>query len=184
MLADEQLPVRPALLEKLMRYFPAAAALTLFAALTASVGSARNYQPNARAAMLVSEGRSQLADDDVQGAIDSFEAALVVDPGYSEVYIELADAARQDGLQGKAIGYYREALARDPGNFAAISGEGEAMLEKGAIEKARLNLAQLESLCGTRCDETMELAAALEAGPPPAVLRAEVVTPDTAVTQN
>lgn len=184
MLADEHLPVGPALLEKIMRYSLGCAALAAFAALTASVGSARDYNPDPRSAMLVAEGRSQLAADETQAAIDSFEAALVLDPGYTDIYLELAEAARHDGLQGKAIRYYREALERDPGNFAAVSGEGEALLEKGAIEKARLNLAQLESQCGTACDETMELAAAIEAGPPPALLRAEVLTPDPAVTQN
>ena len=88
------------------------------------------------------------------------------------------------GLQGKAIHYYREALERDPNNFAAISGEGEALLEKGAVDKARRNLAQLESMCGDQCTETRELAAAIERRPNAAVLTAEAVTPSTVVTQN
>lgn len=177
-----------------MRYFPAAAALSFVAALSASVGGARDYQADPRSVALVAEGRAELAIGEIQAAIDSFEAALVVDPGYTEIYLELAEAVRKDGLQGKAIHYYREALERDPGNFAAISGEGEALLEKGAIEKARRNLAQLESLCGPGCDETVELAAAIDARPaaealaeaaePDAALRAEVLTPDANVTQN
>ena len=88
------------------------------------------------------------------------------------------------GLQGKAIHYYRGALERDPNNLAALSGEGEALLEKGAVEKARRKLAQLESLCGTSCSQTQQLAAALERGPKPATMTAEVVLPDPVVTQN
>ena len=98
--------------------------------------------------------------------------------------LDLAEAARRSGLQGKAIRYYREALDRDPNNLAAISGEGEALLEKGAIEKARRNLAQLESMCGDDCEETRQLAAALQRGLQATVLTAEAVTPDPVVTQN
>ena len=167
-----------------MRYYPAAIALSLVAAVTASVGYGAEREPDPRASALVQEGRSELASGQTQAAIDSFEAALAVDPAYTPIYLDLAEAARGSGLQGKAIHYYREALEREPNNFAAISGEGEALLEKGAVEKARRNLAQLESLCGGQCEETRELAAALQRGPQPAVLTAEAVTPSTTVTQN
>ncbi len=119
----------------------------------------------------------------MQAAIDSFEAALAVDPAYTPVYLELAEASRAQGLQGKAIHYYREALEREPNNFAAISGEGEALMEKGAVEKARRNLAQLESQCGGECAETRQLAAAIARGPSPKVMTAEAVTPSSVVTQ-
>ena len=167
-----------------MRYTPAALALSLLAAVTASVSYGAERQPDPRATALVDEGRSELAAGQVQAAIDSFEAALAIDPAHTPIYLDLAEAARQSGLQGKAIHYYREALERDPNNFAAISGEGEALLEKGAVDKARRNLAQLESLCGDGCSETRQLAAALERGPQHTVLTAEAVTPSTVVTQN
>ena len=76
-------------------------------------------------------------------------------------------------MQGKAIRYYREVLARDPRNFAAISGEGAALVEKGAIEKARANLVRLETACGANCPETQRLAAAIEMGAQPRVQTAE-----------
>ena len=167
-----------------MRYTPAALALSLLAAVTASVSYGAERQPDPRAAALVAEGKSELAAGQIQAAIDSFEAALAIDPAHTPVYLDLAEAARQSGLQGKAIHYYRAALERDPNNLAAISGEGEALLEKGAIEKARRNLAQLESICGSDCEEARVLAAAIARGPQPTVLTAEAVTPDTVVTQN
>lgn len=165
-----------------MRFFPAAAALSLLAAVTASAGFGQERAPDPLAAALIADGRAALLSGDTQAAIDHFEAALAVDPAHTAIYLDLAEAARQDGLQGKAIHYYREALERDPRNFAAISGEGEALIEKGALEKARRNLAQLESLCGSGCNETRQLAAALASGPP--VLTAEVVAPVPLVTQN
>ncbi|WP_156169922.1 hypothetical protein [Aurantiacibacter luteus] len=144
-----------------MRYAPFAAALSLFVAVSASVGSAQDY----RAVALVGEGRAQLAGGETQAAIDSFEAALAIDPAYTDVYIDLANAARAEGLQGKAIHFYREVLERDPQNVAAIAGEGEALAERGALTAARENLATLTSLCGATCTETMALAAAIDRGP-------------------
>ena len=149
-----------------MRFAPIAAALSLFLATTASMSSASQTEAEPRAAMLIAQGQAALEAGETQAAIDSFEAALVVDPGYTPIFIELAQASRAEGLQGKAIRYYREALARDPDNFAAISGEGEALVEKGALEKANRNLARLESLCGATCPETLALQTRIAAGPP------------------
>lgn len=162
-----------------MRFAPAAAALSLFLAISASVSSAGEAEAEPRAAMLIAQGQASLEAGETQAAIDAFEAALVVDPGYTPIFIELAQASRAEGLQGKAIRYYREALARDPGNFAAISGEGEALVEKGALEKAQANLARLEDLCGDTCPETLALQARIAAGPP-ARLAAETAEDETA----
>ncbi|WAT18163.1 tetratricopeptide repeat protein [Aurantiacibacter sp. MUD11] len=165
-----------------MRFGPVAAALSLALAVQASIGHAQQYQVDPRSAALVAEGRASLDAGDTQAAIDAFEAALAVDPGNTQVYLELANAARADGLQGKAIHYYREAQERDPENLAAISGEGEALVEKGALSAARQNLERLESLCGETCIETVQLSAAIDRGPP--VMTAEAVSADDEVTQN
>ena len=161
-----------------MRFAPAAAALSLALALTASVSWGAQRDPSPRAAVLIAQGQASLDAGDTQAAIDAYEAALTVDPAYTPVLIRLAEAARQEQLQGKAIRYYREALTRDPGNIAAIAGEGEALVEKGALEKARLNLAKLESLCGASCPETQTLSATIAAGPPARVQTAEAVLPE------
>ncbi len=151
-----------------MRFAPAAAALSLCLAMTASISHAgAGAAPDPRAAVLIAQGRASLQAGEAQAAIDAFEAALAVDPAYTPIFVDLAEAARQQGLQGKAITYYREALERDPGNFAAISGEGTALVEKGALEKARKNLATLQSLCGDKCPETVALETSIARGPSP-----------------
>jgi Tfp pilus assembly protein PilF len=156
-----------ALKELLMRYAPVAAALSLCLAMTASISSAGDIgKPDPRAAVLIAQGQAALAAGETTAAIDAFEAALAVDPAYTPIFIDLAEAARQQGLQGKAIRYYREALSRDPGNFAAISGEGAALVEKGALEKAKKNLAKLQSLCGDECPETVALESTIARGVP------------------
>lgn len=167
-----------------MRYFPAALALSLMVGVTASVGDAETVKLNPRAAALVAEGRADMAAGRFQDAVGAFEAALTVAPGQPDIYLELAEVARREGLQGKAIHFYREALEREPNNYSAIAGEGEALVEKGAVEKAKRNLAKLESMCGEGCSQTRKLASAIEAGPKPKVLTAEAVTPDPEVTQN
>ena len=149
-----------------MRFAPAAAVLAVLFAITASVSSAGPREIDPRAQVLVLEGRALLSAGETQAAIDAFEAAFAIDPAHTSTFIDLAAAARADGLQGKAITYYREALNRDPDNFAAISGEGEALVERGAVEQAQRNLARLESLCGASCPETVALQARIDAGPP------------------
>ena len=168
-----------------MRLAPAAAALSLLVAVSASVGSAQSEPVDPRAGMLMAQAQEALEAGQPQRAVDALEAAFAIDPQYTPILISLAEAARREGLQGKAIRYYREALTRDPGNYAAIAGEGAAMVEKGAVERARRNLAQLESLCGSGCPETRSLAVAIAQGPRDSnVLTAEAVMPDAMVTQN
>ncbi len=167
-----------------MRFAAPSAALALALSLSASMGTAAPRGADPRAAALVAEGRAALASGDAQAAIDAFEAALAVDPGHTAIYLELAEGARREGMQGKAIGYYRVALEREPENLAAISGEGAALVEKGAVEKARRNLARLERLCGDACPETRELATAIARGPQPRVLTAEAIMPDAQVSQS
>ena len=162
-----------------MRYAPAAAALSLALALSASIGLAGPRNPAPRAAVLIAEGDAALRSGDTRGAVDAYEAALTVDPGYTPTLLRLAEAARANDLQGKAIRYYREALAREPGNLEALAGEGAALAEKGALAKAREKLAQVEKACGAQdCAPAQGLAAAIARGPAIRVQTAEVVLPE------
>ncbi len=169
----------------LMRYTPIAVALSLLAGVTSSVGySAPSDQLDPRASSLLEQGRAELAAGRTDAAVDAFEAALTVQPGSVSVLVNLAEATRRQGMQGKALHYYREALAEDPRNVQAISGEGAALAEKGAVEKARRNLARLKSLCGENCEAVKELSAAIAKGPTPRVLTAEAVKPNPVVSEN
>ena len=168
-----------------MRYTPAALALSLLAAVTASVSiSAPPVPLDARAAVLVTEGRKALAEGDANAAVDAYEAALVIQPGHAAILLNLAEASRKQGMQGKALRYYREVLEGDPGNVYAISGEGQALVEKGAIERARRNLARLEQICGNGCAPAIALAAAIQQGPTPQMVSAEAVQAKPVVTTN
>lgn len=168
-----------------MRYTPAALALSLALCLSSSaLFSAPSQVLDPRAAALEALGRVALESGDAQGAVDNFEAALAIQPGAVQIMLDLAQASRKQGLQGKALHYYRVALQRDPQNLAAISGEGEALVEKGAVEKARRSLARLEGLCGVNCDAAKDLAAAIARGPTQKMVAADDAKPAPAVSQN
>ena len=156
--------------ELLMRYLPVGVALSLLVLVTGSAGTAGVAVPtDPRAKALVQTGRDLLAHGDIEGATDSFEAALAVDPGNPVTYLALGDAARAATMQGKAIHYYREALE---------------MAEKGALDKAKGNLARLEGLCGRNCPEAQSLAGIIAKGPIARVVSADAVKPDPAVEDN
>lgn len=169
-----------------MRYSPAALALALLAGVSSSTGYSAPAVPlDPRAASLVAQGRAALAAGQPEMAIDAYEAALTIQPGHVAIYLNLAEAARKQGLQGKALSFYRKALKIDPTNQYAIAGEGEALVEKGALEKARGNLARLQQLCGSAsCPPAQQLSAAIDRGPATRVVSAESVETKPEVSEN
>lgn len=167
-----------------MRYTPAAIALSLLAAVTSSVSfSAPPRQLDARALSLINQGNSAVSSGNINAAIDAYETALTIEPGSAQIYLLLGDATRKQSMQGKALHYYRLALQAEPGNLMAISGEGAALAEKGALDKAQRNLARLEGLCGN-CDAARQLSAAILKGPAPKIVTADAVKPEPVVTEN
>jgi len=169
--------------ELLMRYYPATLALSLLAGLTASASWSAPAQPlDPRAAALEAQGRVALAAGDADHATDAFEAALAVQPGQPGIVLDLADAARRVGMQGKALRYYRDVLDHDPQSIAALAGEGAALAEKGALEKARQNLARLEGICGSQCTASRAVADAIARGPTQRVVSADELKPKASVS--
>ncbi len=169
-----------------MRYTPAALALALLAGVTASNGySAPTVPLDPRAAALLQTGRAALSAGQLEDAMLDFEAALAIQPGHVAIYLNLAEAARKQGMQGKALHYYRVALKLDPGNLYAVAGEGEALVEKGAVEKAKLSYDRLVALCGKAgCPQAKGLAAAIAKGPAKEVVTAEQVESKPEVSAN
>ena len=168
-----------------MRYYPAALALSLLAGVTASAGFSAPVQTlDPRAGALLTQGRAEFVQGRIDQAIDAYEAALTLQPGNVAILLDLAQATRRQGMQGKALHYYRAALVDDPQNLLAIAGEGAALAEKGAVEKARRNLARLKGLCGDSCEATRQLSAAIMKGPAPRVVTAEAVKSEPVVSAN
>ena len=131
-MADRRHPDGTGLKELLMRYTPAALALSLLAAVTASVGHGRRAaaRPARRRA-----GRRRRAASSPRARCRRRSTASR--PRWRSIrrtpaiYLDLAEAARASGLQGKAIHYYREALERDPEQLRRDLGRGRGAAREG-----------------------------------------------------
>ncbi len=162
-----------------MRFTPAAFALALALATVSSAvqGQRPDAQIDPRSSALVAQGLALQKAGNLNGAIDLFETALAVDPRNRGAFVALGHVSQAQGLPGKAIRFYREALVLEPTDVVALAAQGDAMVQKGAVEKARENLAKIKKLCTKGCPQIAQLNAAILKGPPPAVQSAQATTP-------
>jgi tetratricopeptide (TPR) repeat protein len=118
---------RDSFLETLMRFTPASLALAALLATVSSTGMSQ--RPDTQIEPLSIEwqkaGDAAMRGGDLTAATDAFESALAADPRNRAVYVALAQVARKQGLQGKAIRLYGEALLLDPTDVQALSGAGD-----------------------------------------------------------
>jgi Tfp pilus assembly protein PilF len=163
-----------------MRLTPVA--LTLAIALGTMASAGQSQRPDdvidQRSTALVQEAQGQSAASRYNEAIDLLETALAIDPRNRTAYIALGRVAQAQRLPGKAIGYYADALQIEPNDQAALAAQGEAYVQRGAVDRARANLTRLRTLCGQSCANADQLAAVIQRGPPPAeVARVEPPAP-------
>ncbi len=160
-----------------MRFAPIAVVLSLTLAAVSSSGLTQkpDSQIDPRSMALVAQAESLRKSGDLNGANDVLETALAVDPRNRAAFVAMGEVARAQGLQGKAIRLYFEALAIEPNDVAALAGQGEAMVEKGAVERAKQNLAKIKTLCRVECAPAKTLAAVIAKGAP-AVVTADAAT--------
>ena len=158
-----------------MRLTPIALSVALAAATMASTGYGQrpDDQIDPRSAALVDQAAQLSAANQASQAVDLLETALAVDPRNRAAYIALGRIAQAERLPGKAIRLYSQALRLEPNDVNALGGQGEAYVQRGAIERARANLTRLRSLCGQTCPQATQLAAAIDRGPPADVLAAQ-----------
>ena len=165
-------------LEPFMRFSSVAiaASLALVSISTSLHGQRPDDQIDARSMALLAQGRAAKAAGNLDGAYDALESAVAVDPRNRQAFIVLAEVAEARGLSGKAIRFYREALTLEPNDQTALKGQGEALVAKGAMARAKENLAKLRTLCKSDCAQANALAAVIAKGPPP-VATAQAVPP-------
>ncbi|HWI87234.1 MAG TPA: tetratricopeptide repeat protein [Sphingomonas sp.] len=161
-----------------MRFSPTALVLALCLASISSsgIGQRRDDQIDPRSLALLQQGDALRAAGNLSGAEDMLESALAIDPRNRAAYVALGRVAQGEGLPGKAVRFYRDALALNPNDLTALAAQGEAMVQKGAVERARVNLARIKQLCKGPCPPATVLAAAIAKGPPVAIVTAEATT--------
>jgi tetratricopeptide (TPR) repeat protein len=173
-------------MEMLMRLAPIALTVAIALATMASAGHGQkpDDQIDPRSVALVGQAQALHAGARFQEAIDLLESALAVDPRNRQAYIGLARVAQSQKLPGKAVRFYGEALKLEPNDVNALAGQGEAFVQRGAVERARRNLERVKSLCSAPCSQATTLAATIAKGPPPEVLTAQAPAPAPAPTPN
>ena len=151
------------ILEKIMRFSPAAIALSVTLAMLSSAGFTKKADDDIEpiSSAMLAQGNAAANAAKTEDAIGFYETALAVDPRNRAAYVAMARAVRVKGLNGKAIRFYKEALELEPNDQIALSEQANVMLAKGAVDQAKSNLARLKLLCQRECANVDSLAAAI-----------------------
>src|SRR4030095_9505545 len=151
-------------LEILMRLTPFILCLALAASTlpVAVVGQRPEDQIAPQARQLLKQGATLLSQRKLIEADDALETALVVDPKNRAAFTAMARVAIKEKLYGQAIKLTNKALALETTARDAIAVQGEAMVELGALPRAKENLAKLQKLCGNAgCPQVAVLSTAI-----------------------
>jgi tetratricopeptide (TPR) repeat protein len=170
----------------MMRLTPIAVAAAIGLATMASTGHGQrpDDQIDPRSLALAQQAQALTASGRHNEAIDLLETALAIDPRNRGAFIALGRIAQAQRLPGKAIRYYSSALQLEPNDVAALAAQGEAYVQRGAVDRARANLTRVRTLCGQNCAQATTLAAAIERGPPAEVLAAQQPDPAPPANRN
>lgn len=112
--------------------------------------------------VLVQEGRRLAKAGQYEKAIAVLQA-VTRDDAVGLTY--LGYSYRKMGQIDRGIAYYRQALAIDPKNADTREYLGEGHVAAGHTDLARLELAEVEKICGKACEQYEELAAAIAGKP-------------------
>jgi tetratricopeptide (TPR) repeat protein len=167
----------------IMRFSPAAIALSLLLATVSSVSFSKraDHEIDDRSIAMANNGTVALGKGDKEAAIGWFETALAVDPRNRQAYIALAEIARDQGLKGKSIRFYMEALEIEPNDQKVLADQALVMLSKGALEPAKKNLARLQLICQGACEASNHLAKAIATAKQKPAVEANAVAIDPKV---
>lgn len=132
---------------------------------SSAVGQRPDDQILPRSVDLLKQGEEHLAAGKFAEADEALETALAVDPRNRAAYNSLAKVAQRQKLYGQSIRYTKKALVLEPNDRDAIALQGFAMVEMGAVARAKENLAKLQKLCPSGCTQLSELSAAITRGP-------------------
>ena len=157
-------------------------ALGAAAALLASpvVGQRADNQILPRSIELQRSAETQLVAGKLIEAAELLETSLAVDPRNRGAFVDLARVAQKQRLFGKAIRLTNKALELEPNDLDAIQVQGQAMVELGALPRARENLAKLQRICTSGCKQLTALSAAITRGPTVAQVSTPATTPKAA----
>lgn len=153
-----------------VRFLAVGAAATLLA--TPVIGQRPDNQIIPRSVELQKQAETLMASGKFEQAENNLETALAVDPRNRSAFVDIARIAKRQKLFGKAIRLTNKALELEPNDLDAIELQGEAMVELGAVPRAKENLVKLQKLCSNKCEQVAALSAAITRGPTIAAAKA------------
>ena len=149
------------------RLFGLLFALMLAVSITAPLAAAPTLQSRLDAIPAYAEAKAKVAAKDYPGAVALLAKVLETHPEEPDALNLMGFSLRHVGRRDEALDFYRRALAHDPQHLSANEYLGELYVQLGQLEKARERLAVLEAACGRDCEETRDLAAAIQASAKP-----------------
>ena len=130
------------------------------------IGQKPDDQVAPKSVEFLKKGETALAAGKLIEADDAFETALAIDPRNRAAFVAMARVAVKQKLYGQAIRLTNKALTLEPTDRDALAVQGEAMVELGALPRAKENLAKLQKLCGSAsCPQAATLSTAIARGP-------------------
>lgn len=147
----------------IVRFLVLGAAATLLA--SPVVGQRADNQILPRSIELQRQAEARVVTGKLVEAGELLETSLAVDPRNRAAFVDLARVAQKQRLFGKTIRLTNNALELEPNDLDAIEVQGEAMVELGALPRARENLAKLQRICTNGCKQLTALTAAISRGP-------------------
>ena len=109
------------------------------------------------------QGKKAAADKNWQAALDAFNRALKIEPRNPDIHNMLGYSYRNLNQLELSFKHYNEALSLDPNHRGANHYIGITYLKSNQPEKAKEHLARLEQICGTGCEQYLDLSKAIAA---------------------
>src|SRR5882672_12512005 len=108
--------------------------------------------------------RAKIKAKDFAGALEDLQP-LLQSHQHADVYNLMGFSLRKTGDYKQAYTFYRKALDFDPEHKGALEYLGELYVETGEIDKARENVAVLQKICPSGCEELADLQEAIAGAP-------------------
>lgn len=151
-------------MKRICTLFLGAALLAITPTVSYAAGSSNDTQSpepsvrdNYRSAVRAVEGK------DYRKAIGFLNKVIDEKPRHADALNYLGFSHRKLGDYARGVSYYKKALSLESDHKGANEYLGQAYVELGNMAGAEKQLASLEKICGTDCDEYKSLKEAIDA---------------------
>lgn len=129
---------------------------------TLNVGWAANLGGAAPAGSDLAQAQKQIAQKEWPAAVATLEKYTKANPTDAEGFNLLGFSLRNAKRYPEAIQNYQEALRLDPQHRGAHEYLGQAYVQLKELDKAKALLANLEKICGLKCEQYLDLKKAID----------------------